>query len=85
MERYIEIEDKILEVIGKRFNCELHPMHPAIHEADKRLLATEQRDVMDGEITVQFQPYDWHIESVGSIAAEVNFLVLFDCLVREKK
>jgi hypothetical protein len=83
MERFCEIENDILRVIGQRFGLKLHPKCAAVHEADGRVLATEQRDLMvDHEITVPWKPYAWRVRPVEPEAAEHYFLEAFQLAKR---
>jgi uncharacterized protein len=59
---YSEIEDAILRVIGKRFDVDLVPKHPAVRLADRRACLTEFRDVMG---------LDWRLYVAPSEAASI--------------
>jgi hypothetical protein len=85
LERYCEIEREILVVIGQRFGLSLFPKDVAVHEADMRVLATEQRDLMiDHEITVPWEPYDFRIAPQPPEEAELSFLTVFQRLTEAR-
>lgn len=81
---YREYEDRLMRVIADHFGLGW-PMPEAVHVADNRLLATEQRDLMGPPpdswgLTVA--PYDARIEPLSPAAARAAFLARYAELTR---
>ena len=56
MKFFVEAEDHLLEIIALKFNLD-YPFSKKIKEADKILLVTEYRDLMDKEV---WNAADWN-------------------------
>ena len=81
---YVEIEDRLLEVIVQRFGLSW-PMPPEVREADDILLATEQRDMMEPPPApwgLTAQPLDAAIDPLDPAQAEAAFLQRYEALTR---
>lgn len=52
---YVRIADRIQRVINRKFGVELYPEE--IHEIDRRMLLTEQRDLLGNQVK------PWHVAS----------------------
>jgi len=76
--RYENLEARILQVIGRKFCVSLTPMHPWVHEVDKRTGATELRDLIGDFDDCEILPYPFqHITPVGPHEAREMFMDAF--------
>ena len=88
MLQYREIEQRVLRVIGDRFGVELVDLPRCVHEADRIMLATEQRDVMrnpppfEWRATRGVEPDPSSIYPWSAGMAKLRFLVRFEALSR---
>lgn len=85
-EAYRKAEQKVAEVIAARFG--LQPIEPpSVKIADKRMLATEARDLTmtegRGWSTVH-EPYDFHIKPWSPEYAKTKFLARFNELMANR-
>ena len=75
-EEFKALENKTLSMIAQRFDLSW-PMPDEIHEADNRMLVTESRDIMGGQIEpwgLAVEPYELVIVSWSPSLAERAFL-----------
>jgi hypothetical protein len=78
-------EDRLLELVAVRFGLPW-PLPAEVHEADERLLATEQRDLMappPAPWGLRAAPLAERIEPWTAEVAEARFLARFDELGRK--
>ncbi len=79
---YRALERRWAEVIGLRYGLELVVLPPEVHEADNRMLKTEQRDLMANEPSQwegNYQPYPAIIGPWTPKLAEQTFLSWAKC------
>lgn len=74
MEAYQYYENLTSEAINKKFN--LRPEPESVQTADRRMLGTEQRDLMPGSI-IDFEPYSEIIIPWNQWDSEYKFLSRF--------
>lgn len=78
---YREVERRLQSCIFRRFNVSTMDESSAIAIADRRMLRTEQRDLMPpalpGEGRDDAEPYDFHIALWGPDRARYEFLLRF--------
>ena len=73
MSRYRTAEKNVLREICRRFSLKL-PEPPEVKEVDRRMCATEMRDLMGGIYGEGILPYPEQIIPVSSAIAEAMFL-----------
>lgn len=79
-----ELEHKIGSAVNAEFGLP-YPNPPEIKEIDRRMLATEGRDLMTGneDYSKYAEPYNFTIEPVSPDEAEGVFMMRFNDLVQE--
>jgi|SRR5579864_4111386 len=89
---YLKIEEKVEEVIFKKFGLSF-PMHPAVKEADVQMLYAEKAQLMNVREDTKYEARKWghdetpaniHIERWTPRRAEKLFLRRFEELYKEK-
>lgn len=85
--KYIKYEEQLLKIIAKRFGLN-YPIPEEIKEIDRRMLLTEQRDVM-GPLPISWEikglPLDYEIIPKLPWIAEQEFLYRFYDLFEDRQ
>lgn len=85
MPQYLQIEDRLWEVIAERYNIP-KVLPPEVKQADNVALITERRDLIPvqrqwGEWTKAYTPLDYTIRPESSPMAEALFMTRFNELI----